>query len=102
MSWIVGNGEQTLWRIWEGGSPSWTRFKDEATRFARRVDAEAVHAEDEEAWTVIELEELLTSKTAVAPVASVPTDAQIKDATTEYLSHRGERPYRVLRGGQEL
>lgn len=31
-----------------------------------------------------------------------PTDAQIKDATTEYLSHRGERPYRVLRGGQEL
>lgn len=30
------------------------------------------------------------------------TDAFIKDATTEYLSHRGEQPYRVLRGGQQL
>lgn len=30
------------------------------------------------------------------------TEAQIKTVTTEYLSHRGERPYRVLRGGQEL
>ena len=30
------------------------------------------------------------------------TDAFIKDATTEYLSHRGEQPYRILRGGQQL
>lgn len=31
-----------------------------------------------------------------------PTDKQIRWATTEYLSHRGERPNRLLRGGQEL
>lgn len=30
------------------------------------------------------------------------TDAMIRDATMEYLSHRGERPNRVLRGGYEL
>lgn len=30
------------------------------------------------------------------------TDGQLKDAVSELLSHRGERPYRVLRGGQEL
>lgn len=43
-------------------------------------------------------------RTASPPVGivGVETDAQIKDATTEYLSHRGERPYRILRGGQEL
>jgi hypothetical protein len=29
-------------------------------------------------------------------------DQMVKDAATEYLSHKGERPYRVLRGGQEL
>jgi len=30
------------------------------------------------------------------------TDQMVKDAATEYLSHKGERPYRVLRSGQEL
>lgn len=30
------------------------------------------------------------------------TDAMIRDATMEYLAHRGERPNRVLRGGCEL
>ncbi|MET4895774.1 hypothetical protein RN629_01210 [Sphingomonadaceae bacterium jetA1] len=29
-------------------------------------------------------------------------DAQLKDAVSELLSHRGERPYRILRGGQAL
>lgn len=30
------------------------------------------------------------------------SDADLKDAVSELLSARGERPYRVLRGGQEL
>lgn len=51
-----------------------------------------------------------------ALIAAVPSPAEapaeavkealplsvIKSIVTEYLSHRGERPYRVLRGGQEL
>ena len=39
--------------------------------------------------------------TATASVREL-TDAALKDAVTELLSARGERPYRVLRGGQEL
>lgn len=30
------------------------------------------------------------------------SNAALKEATIEYLSHRGERPHRVLRGGYEL
>lgn len=55
MSWIAGNGAGTHWRIWEDGLPQWTSIKDEATRFARRIDAEAVHAEDDDVWNFEEL-----------------------------------------------
>lgn len=38
-----------------------------------------------------------------APPSLAPmTDAALKDAAIEYLSHRGENPYRVLRGGSQL
>jgi len=50
--WIVGNGDGTRWRSWEQGNPVWTDDREKATRYARRVDAEAVHAEDEDAWFV--------------------------------------------------
>lgn len=50
--WIVGNGAGTKWRCWVDGMPAWTTGRDKATRYARREDAEAVHHEDEDAWTV--------------------------------------------------
>jgi hypothetical protein len=50
--WIVGNGAGTMWRKWTGLGPTWTDSRDQATRYARRQDAEAVHEADEDAWTV--------------------------------------------------
>ena len=50
--WIVGNGDGTKWRTWVDGMPGWTDDRSAAIRFARREDAEAVHAEDEDAWKV--------------------------------------------------
>jgi hypothetical protein len=50
--WIVGNGDGTKWRHWTDCGPEWVTDRNSATRFARREDAEAVHAADEDAWTV--------------------------------------------------
>ncbi len=50
--WVVGNGDGTKWRRWTDCGPEWTPDISAATRFARREDAEAVHAGDEDAWTV--------------------------------------------------
>lgn len=54
--WIVGSGDEKRWRCWNAGGPDWTEDREEATRYARRVDAEAVHADDEDAWTVVPYE----------------------------------------------
>ena len=50
--WIVSNGSGTCWRTWKDGWSAWTDKCEEATRYARREDAEAVHREDEAAWFV--------------------------------------------------
>lgn len=52
VAWIVGNGSDTRWRAWDQGNPVWVDDRQKATRYSRREDAEAVHAEDEDAWTV--------------------------------------------------
>lgn len=52
VAWIVANGARTKWRVWRDGFPEWTDNREEATRYARREDAEAVHADDEDAWTI--------------------------------------------------
>lgn len=52
--WIVGNGAGDKWRCWDDtGIPTWTRDRNEATRYARRKDAEDVHREDEDVWQVV-------------------------------------------------
>ena len=52
--WIVGNADGDKWRRWdEAGIPIWTRDRNEATRYARRKDAEDVHREDEDVWRVV-------------------------------------------------
>ena len=51
--WIVGNANADRWRTWNAlGFSAWTEERDKATRYARREDAEAVHAADEDAWRV--------------------------------------------------
>ena len=53
--WIMGDSEGRRWRGWGNYGPTWQTDPMKAIRFARREDAEAVFAEDEDAWTVIEL-----------------------------------------------
>lgn len=50
--WIVGNSDQTRWRAWDETGPIWVESRDAATRYARREDAESVHREDEDAWSI--------------------------------------------------
>jgi len=57
--WIMGNAERNQWRSWRDGFPAWTEKPLDATRYARRCDAEAVHANDEDAWCVILLSEAI-------------------------------------------
>jgi hypothetical protein len=51
--WIVGNGDGTKWRTWGAMGPEWTTDRNTATRYYRREDAEAVHRDDEDAWTIV-------------------------------------------------
>lgn len=60
--WIIGNGDRTAWRTWRDGFSAWTEKPEDATRYARRIDAETVHAEDEDAWCVIRLSEVICAK----------------------------------------
>lgn len=53
MGWIVTNASGNKFRCWIDGWSNWTDDRDQATRYARRQDAEAVHAEDEDAWRVV-------------------------------------------------
>ncbi|MEW6626543.1 MAG: Lar family restriction alleviation protein [Pseudomonadota bacterium] len=50
--WIISNGQDDRWRTWKDGYSAWTDNREEATRYARREDAETVHGHDEEAWHV--------------------------------------------------
>lgn len=53
--WIAGSADGNRFRTWKDGYAAWTDDRNEATRYARRIDAEAVHAEDEDAWRVLPL-----------------------------------------------
>ena len=50
--YIVGNASGDKWRTWDVLGPVWTAHRDQATRYARRIDAENVHREDEDAWRI--------------------------------------------------
>lgn len=51
--WIIGNAAETEWRRWGDAGPEWTPHRDQALRFARRGDAEAFAAEDDDAWKLV-------------------------------------------------
>ncbi len=52
--YIVGDSEWKRWRAFDPvtGICEWTKRIDEATRYARRIDAENVHASDDAVWLV--------------------------------------------------
>lgn len=60
--WIMGDSEGRRWRGWGNYGPTWQTDPMKAIRFAHRKDAEAVFAEDEDAWTVIELAAAIRSQ----------------------------------------
>lgn len=68
--WIVGNGDGTKWRTWGAMGPEWTTDRNTATRYYRREDAEAVHRDDEDAWTIVPF-----GGKAESPPASASTEA---------------------------
>lgn len=53
IGWIVVSGDGKRFRFWDEVGPNWTTVRAKATRYARRCDAEAVHAGDEDAWSVV-------------------------------------------------
>lgn len=50
--WIVLSGDGKRYRTWKDGWSDWTDDREQATRYLRRQDAEAVHSEDEDAWSI--------------------------------------------------
>lgn len=54
MPFIVTNGNDTKFRGWGETGPIWVDNIEDAVQYARRKDAERVHAEDEDAWHIRE------------------------------------------------
>ncbi len=50
--YVVGNAAGTQWRTWTPAGPAWTADREQAIRYARRIDAERAHEEDEDAWRI--------------------------------------------------
>lgn len=56
--WTIGNaGDPPAYRTMRDGNFAWTIDLNEAIHFSRRVDAEKVAAEDEDAWLIERHEE---------------------------------------------
>lgn len=53
VGFIVADGNHDRFRCWQAEGSAWTEDKKKAVVFARRQDAEAVHAEDEDAWAIL-------------------------------------------------
>lgn len=70
--WIVASGDETAFRTWEDGLPTWTPNRDKATRYARRCDADSAHAEDIDAWKI------LPYVTTMQSVIMINDDAEFK------------------------
>lgn len=51
-AWVVADGQGARWRKWGDSGPEWTTDRDAALHFARRLDADAFAADDEDAWLI--------------------------------------------------
>jgi hypothetical protein len=52
--WVVTNGAGDKYRSWGTYGSCWVEAVAEATFYARRKDAETAHADDDDAWFVIQ------------------------------------------------
>lgn len=77
--WIVTSADGLRFRMWETGFPRWTDRRSDATRYARRVDAEAVHAEDEDAWRVIPFNEGRAERRAAVEAGYADLSSYVAD-----------------------
>jgi hypothetical protein len=56
--WVIGDaGSPPKYRTMRDGNFAWTEDLNEAIHFSRRIDAEMVSAEDEDAWFIERHEE---------------------------------------------
>lgn len=51
--WVVADADGARFRRWGDWGPVWTGDVDAALQFARREDAEAFAADDEDAWKIL-------------------------------------------------
>ena len=51
--WVIMNANMDQYRAWQNGGTVWVKDLADATFYARRVDAEAVHLDDDAAWRVV-------------------------------------------------
>ncbi len=51
--WVIMNANMDQYRAWQDGGTVWVKDLADATFYARRVDAEAVHLDDDAAWHVV-------------------------------------------------
>lgn len=99
--WIVGSADGKQFRTWTNGFPEWTGDREQATRYARRVDAESVHREDEDAWLI----EPFLCKTAPAEGEAFQARVQpwlMACFGPEIAGDREERNHRFLEEALEL
>ncbi|MDX2165715.1 MAG: hypothetical protein SF182_01570 [Deltaproteobacteria bacterium] len=69
--YVIGNSDRTRWRTLDGhGFARWTDDLDAALHFARRRDAEAFAAEDEDAWCILTVGEAAAGASAPKLAAS--------------------------------
>jgi hypothetical protein len=52
LGFIIATADEEEFMKWGDSGPEWTKDREEAIRFARRDDAEAVAAESEKAWKI--------------------------------------------------
>ncbi|MFC0305144.1 hypothetical protein ACFSTI_20925 [Rhizorhabdus histidinilytica] len=96
LGWIVASADGARFRCWESCGPAWTADPKMATRYARRIDAESVHAEDEDAWRVIPFDDVAPDHPAENAKSSGEVDGwqpRIGDevrASEHFLKEYGE------------
>lgn len=67
-AFVIGNAGRTGWRaLGDFGFSTWTDDVDAALQFARRRDAEAFAAEDEDAWCILTVNEAVAAALPAAP-----------------------------------
>jgi|GEM_PF-4625087 len=84
--WIVGSADRNRWRTWADGECRWGDDREQATRYARRADAEAVHAEDDDAWIV----EFYDPASAWLPITDDAKSGKLVELVVDYSE--GDHP----------